>query len=275
VNAADTVFKLDKVQFDFKPVVAMGRGWVKVQQSAVQAGEIWGKLLRNRGLARHLVDRLVPAEAPLQSKPIVYTAEELEIFLPDVSLATEAFLLQCGFLQTAKRLFPCLQLVESDQNDLERPIPLSLGIDELLLVQANPSPWFSYDPQLHLKLDRFRLRFQSGTIAQYSIAEAKEFFRERLIDFLSVRFNARQSNISTRPGLSFSVTTNTNGLRVYYAPTYWFQTRSVLNFPTSPATGWIQPGRYYFGASQPGNHPVFDLTAYYDIPPDLGAHLAM
>jgi len=195
-----------------------------------------------------------------------FSSEELEIYLPDVQLAAEAFSLQCDVLKRTGPGFPC---VEPKDEKNRAPIPVSLGLESLLAEVRTP-----------LQIPGGRLQQElvwreTGHILLVEVPEAVNLFEGGLADFLMTRFAARQSNISAQPGLPFQVTTHSAQLRVYYSPIYWLERTHVLNYPTSPVKGYVQPGRYYFGAGPLGGMPQFDFAASYNVPPDAQAHLAM
>jgi hypothetical protein len=103
--------------------------------------------------------------------------------------------------------------------------------------------------------------------------EAVQLFRGGLQSFLTARFKARQSNISQKPGLLFTVSTVTLGLRVHYSPAFFFNPNNVFGSPTTPVSAWIQPGKYVFGAVGPHTPLKFDMQAHYTIPPQTDAQL--
>lgn len=72
--------------------------------------------------------------------------------------------------------------------------------------------------------------------------------------------------------MQIRVHTQTAGLRVHYTPSYFFTPNQVLGAPTTPVDGWVQPGRYKFGAMGKGFPLKFD-PADFDIPPQTEAHL--
>lgn len=94
-----------------------------------------------------------------------------------------------------------------------------------------------------------------------------------LHEFLAVRFSARESNISQKPGLQFEVKTTTSGLRVHYSPAYLVNFNTVFSSPSSPVKQWIQPGRYIFGAVGPNTPLQFDFISHYSVPYDTKARL--
>ena len=103
-----------------------------------------------------------------------------------------------------------------------------------------------------------------------------EVLRQRLKDFLSIRFGAYERE--QRPvggGLPFRVSTSTEGLRVHYSPAYILNLNTVFGEPTTPVDRMIQPGRYVFGVARKNGRPKFDLQSHYSVPDDTHARLLL
>ena len=223
----------------------------------------------NEQSAEILADKLLTmvglGEAMEQEEKIAYESVKTDIYTPDVEGDVVNFAFQVSWANRFGLSLPCVPAADG------YPIPISLFPERIALIQPSklteelfdrPDPWwFAGIPELEL--------------SYVSTKESRDFFRRRLIRFLTARFSARQSDISTGPGLQFTVETDTKGLRVHYSPAYFFEPEHVLNSPTSPVTGWIQPGRYIFGAGPLGKKPDFDFTAEYDIPPHTFAKLGI
>jgi hypothetical protein len=99
---------------------------------------------------------------------------------------------------------------------------------------------------------------------------ARSFFEERLFDFLNTRFGERTAS---RPGCEFEVTTDTDGLTVYYSPVFILEDDLVFGEPTNPVREWLHPGNYYFGADGPCVTRRFDTSRKYEVPRLGKAHL--
>lgn len=229
--------------------------------------------------ARALVGRLL---AGVESQERPYVPERLEIPIADVELAVERFATQRDILASEKLGFPCIGVPDG------RNIPVDVGL-------WGPA-WYPLDPGFGLgaaERSPFRLFLENYLNSVINIqlrpqdveveppfwglvepSKATEFFRDRLETFLAVRFSARQSDISTSPGLQIRVDTRSHGLRVHFSPAYFFNPANVLGSPTSPVIGWLQPGRYILGACAPGLAAVFDLYAEYNLPPTKNVALA-
>lgn len=189
-----------------------------------------------------------------------YISQPLEIYAADVEAAVDRFDAQTKFCNEHQIGFPCISL--------PAPIPVDwsnlfafFGHDIWPNLQAPKKyEWFN---QTGSSLSLFN---RLGGIKHVSFADATSYFRERLLTFLTVRFSARESNISTNPGLTFRVITQGIGLRVHWSPAYFFNPHNVFGSPTSPVDAWIQPGKYIFGAVGPTVSLQFD-AAEFDIPP--------
>jgi hypothetical protein len=107
--------------------------------------------------------------------------------------------------------------------------------------------------------------------------EVRKTFVARFANFLFARFrsthSASEQSRNSIPGhLEFSVYAHRPGMRVHYHPAYWRDTSTVFGQPTSPATSYILPGLYMFGAVGRGCPLLFD-DAEYEIPPQTFATL--
>jgi hypothetical protein len=211
--------------------------------------------------------------------PLEVQVGPLGVFLEDTEKATKSFRFQTAFVESTEIDFPCLDVDPV-------PIPLSLGLEHFAEENDVHGAQEAFDAaKRKTRLREMREIWRGSKVGHYSVQEAILFFRHRLKEFFGVRIDALELFVKTtgsppgsskgRPGLKFSVETDSNGLRAYYSPAYWMQDQRVLSFPTSPAKGWILPGRYYFGAGEPGALPIFDTSAYYDVPPDKTAHVPL
>jgi hypothetical protein len=184
-----------------------------------------------------------------------YASRKRDIYVADVEVAVERFEF---FLRIAERVNAPLFCLRRG-NDV--PIPIAVLPQERGL-SPSAEPWHNLGNFEDIYLDREA----RGRIESYPARETLAFFEQRLEGFLTDRFRARRSDISELPGLPVRVTTRSDGLRAYYSPAYFFDGTQVLNGPTTPTVGWIQPGRYIFGAGSPGKTPRFDFAAEYHVP---------
>jgi hypothetical protein len=163
----------------------------------------------------------------------------------------------------------------------EEPTPISLRM--LLFSEfgsigpAMPRrlfPSFRFSPWGDVLYDRLRSMRSGGDDARIrfiSLGEAEGVFRGRATRFLAGRvaavrqlrenYNFFQSNLFTAslrlsqrlngmpqavPGCQFTVTTNSQGLRVLWSGAYYLSANN-FNHPTSPTTSVLQAGDYMFG----------------------------
>jgi hypothetical protein len=209
--------------------------------------------------------------------------EDMRLPLQDVHLASEALREQCQFLRVSKLKFPCV--VPRDERD-QTPVPLSLGFEHNTVISM---AWAVTAGPLELLLplvmrfqDRGMEEFATGGIwgrsarfVQVEIGEAITFFQRRLTAFLGTRLQASLSAPPPSPGLKFTVETDTDRLRVSYAPIFWKSNQRTMNQLSRVATDYLDSGQYYFGAAPPGQNPQFDYSASYVLPNDSYAKLAM
>jgi hypothetical protein len=212
-----------------------------------------------------------------------YQCQHSDIFVADVEAAVDRFDAQLRFCARFGLGFPCLYFGEALPVDWTSIVPFAHeGLWEGLTrsqVTVDKSAWGK--PATHPELSAWFHRLLGstslfnrfgGAMAYFDGARAISSFRKRLIEFLTVRFRARQSDISTGPGLQFQVVTQGYGLRVHWSPAYFFSPNNVFGSPTSPVDAWIQPGKYVFGAMGPDFPLQFD-PATFDIPPLTQANL--
>jgi hypothetical protein len=192
----------------------------------------------------------------LKAGPGVYVPRKRDIFTVDVEIAVQRFEILFRTAEVQKIPLYCFKA----KNGV--PIPIAARPPEAGNQRFPVEPW------LRLRnLDEMDLALKDPERLQvHSSSEVRDFFEQRLQDFVTDRFRARQSDISELPGLPVRVRTHSHGLMAYYSPAYFFDDTQVLNGPTTPTVGWIQPGRYVFGAGRPGKPADFDLTAEYRIP---------
>lgn len=216
-------------------------------------------------LAEQLAERLLQ-NVRRSGPPSVLAASE--IYTADVEASIGRFSVQWLWHARSQEPFPCLEL------GFGNPIPIDL-IDTLLTIPPSGSS-YQFAAFRGIETANWRRAFEdifSLSVEVYDSDKVLGFMRSNLERFLTTRLSARRSNISQSPGLKYTVTTQTQNLRVHYSPAYFFTPSHVLGSPTTPVVSWIQPGRYLFGAGG-GSIPLqFDLNATYDIPPSTQAQL--
>lgn len=134
-------------------------------------------------------------------------------------------------------------------------------------------------------------------ITSMSLQEARSTFMERATDFLATRVAAVRAfregltgqlwnrsslfirQLRSRPpvptlGCNFTVSTNSNGLRVFWSGAYYV-TPNNFNHPTTPTASVLQSGTYIFGVDGGayGNNLQWDLNAVVRLPGQPYAHL--
>lgn len=130
--------------------------------------------------------------------------------------------------------------------------------------------------------------------------EAREAFTGRAINFLAFRIAAVRNfsrgetegseewgttsslnlpqnyggRTVTTPGCNFSVSTNSNGLRVFWSGAYYIAP-NYFSHPTSPVTSVLQAGSYIFGidGGAYGNEIRWDTNAVTSLPGKPSIHL--
>jgi hypothetical protein len=93
------------------------------------------------------------------------------------------------------------------------------------------------------------------------------------ISFLNLLQRTRGPRVST-PGCHFTVSTNSNGLRVFWSGAYRVSP-NYFSHPTTPALSVLQSGTYVFGVDGGayGNQIQWDLNAVVSLPGSPHAHL--
>jgi len=226
-----------------------------------------GPSAEGRKLARDLTNKLVSDDRALAYR---YSPNEKEIYLTDVHTDVENFLRAKHCLSKYGLKFPCL-----NAPSLRGPIPIFLGLESNLFAAAEagmiPNDLLprvcdaiieytsrerriSLDPEAHVEMT--------------SVKDAEDQFRSGLQDFLSVRFDARQSDVSAGPGHQFFVHTISPGLVLHISPAYAINPYLKFgNGLSTPVTQFVQPGRWIFGA------PQLDTTTMYDVPVHNTTHI--
>jgi hypothetical protein len=222
--------------------------------------------LPDRILAKALTERLIEIVG-LRNDVIAghvdFSDVQTDIHTADVEGNVLNFAHQISFIRNLGRPFPCVPSGEGE------PMPVSIFPDD--------PDWRNRPFSAEYSSSNYLLAIASK-ISYVSLSKATDFFQKRLEDFFTARFGGPRSDIAAGyggSGLQFTVATITQGLRAHYSPAYFYDPTNVLNSPTSPVTGWIQPGRYIFGAGPSGSPPQFDFTAEYDVPPQKYASLGI
>lgn len=203
--------------------------------------------------------------------------------LQDVHVISDALREQCQFLRAAKMEFPCVVPREEGQ---QTPIPVSLGFESEVLKDlvrsVSAGPLSIALPMVAAfqgdGMRNFSMRdiwHESAMYVALEIDEAITHFQKRLTRFLGTRLTAFRTQSTPATASQFTVETDTDKLRVSYAPIFWKSNQRAMNQLSRLANDYIASGQYYFGAGMPGNNPQFDYSASYVLPNDSYAKLAM
>ncbi len=93
------------------------------------------------------------------------------------------------------------------------------------------------------------------------------------LSFLRFRQLTRGPQITT-PGCTFTVSSNSSGLRVFWSGAYYVKPH-YFNHPTSPTSSVLQSGTYIFGVDGGayGSNIQWDLNAVVSLPGSPFVHL--
>ena len=202
-----------------------------------------------------------------------FSEQERDIYLGDVIETSQEFMRAAQVSEVYDLPFPCLKGANS-----ATPIPMSMGFEDWFWV--DPYRWQFFSPMAYREnarffIDRYIRANRDISIDVYPVKTVREFFQRGMETFLSIRFGARQSNISALPGYQFEVETDTQGLTVVYGGANYLKARP-FQAPTSPVSQWIQPGGWIFGVATSGPVPSWDpAMLQYNVPPDNYAKLAL
>jgi hypothetical protein len=191
--------------------------------------------------------------------------EASEIYTADVEFSLDRFAHQ--YILARERGLPIPGLIIENTT-----VPVDL-FEFPMLFDPDAYGYYYWDVLPYWIRSRGKYRTPSLELIPLSPETALTSLGTALREFLAVRFSARESNISQKPGLQFEVETTTPGLRVHYSPAYLVNFNTVFSSPTSPVKQWIQPGRYIFGAVGPNMPLQFDFISHYSIPYDTKARL--
>ena len=243
----------------------------------------------------------------LQSRDTNNIKLELEnLVIYDLEMNVNQFLNELDFLDSIRERIPVMNL-SGDKGYI--PISLSsLGIN-LPFPMNNKRNKYNrrYWKEMHylfrrLGMDEMYYNISDGglgsNITGIDSEKARNTFTEKAIDFLANRIAAVQrfndgdvenewgkpttlnllqmsggSQVTT-PGCTFSVSTNSDGLRVFWSGAYYISQNYFSN-PTSPVTSVLQAGTYIFGVDGGayGNDIQWDTNAVVSLPGNPSVHL--
>jgi hypothetical protein len=190
--------------------------------------------------ARRILAGFGFSEHPVEWGPFEYTSVAADVPLADVEADVQSF--RNGLLYQRH----VTQGVVCRETPSGPPIPIDIFDFWRVVMPSTPFP-------------RHAVEAAGLATMLTSAEEAISFFTARLNDFLTTRFAARESDISRNPGYQIEVHTHHFGERVHYSPAYFQKISTVLGSPTTPVTGWIQPGPYTFSVMKAGGQIAYDI----------------
>jgi hypothetical protein len=137
--------------------------------------------------------------------------------------------------------------------------------------------------------DAFRMLYNENAFGFIWIEqfEAENAFRKPATDFIATRLAGLRTlknedhvllrfpqllgkNAAPTPGCNFKVTSNSQGLRVFWSGAYYVSP-SYFSHPTSPASSVLQSGTYIFGVDGGayGNNIQWDKNAVVSLPGNI------
>jgi len=121
--------------------------------------------------------------------------------------------------------------------------------------------------------ERLATRFLANRIAGARELRRSTDHKQNRISFLNL-FQRKGGGKIAVPGCTFSVSTNTSGLRVLWSGGYVLSPK-FFAAPTSPVSSTLQSGTYVFGVDGGayGGIPQWDITALVTLPGNPSIHL--
>lgn len=224
-----------------------------------------------------------------------FDTAELEegLVVSDLEADLRAFTSELEILEHFGLRVPALYL--QDEEAIPVSLALSFGWPDF---GRGYQRWWRRVPWLYEDLVLMLRETDLSEAESMSADEARTSFFSRASDFLATRIAAireyfRDSDdpepsfattlslprfwggpsVQT-PGCHFKVTTNSNGLRVFWSGAYWI-TSNYFNHPTTPTSSVLQAGTYVFGVDGGayGNQIQWDTNAKVRLPGQSSVHL--
>ena len=248
--------------------------------------------------ARRVIDRLMSNESEgLDLRP--------DLAISDVETDVSAFQTELDFLSEIGADVPALVI-----GDTKVPVSLGLAMTGRADQPFSVPPFFlksrrwRQSPFLYdWAYDFFRSLRDKRPLEGFAMIdrdEARTTFITRATDFVATRFNAVRrfrddghnspwrgqgtsmlnmwqrlggARVGT-PGCNFTVSTNSNGLRVFWSGAYYVSPNN-FNHPTSPTSSVLQSGTYVFGVDGGAYGSViqWDSSAVVSLPGLPHVHL--
>lgn len=224
-----------------------------------------------QAFAAELAELLTPDPDGEATTPLVMELQTGGLALADVQASIGRYRYQEVLLEELQAGIPCIIL----NDDFPLPaliLPLHLPVTTATIRYAEAA----------LDDPAGAVGEQSQPVELRPQTEARGFLRRRLAAFLERRVVAQHNDGSGNgspsspgsPGLAFRVATKASGLRVHYSPAFFQDSLLFGNALTTPVDGWLQPGRYIFGAVGEGEtSPRWERSAVARVPSDTIAHL--
>lgn len=242
--------------------------------------------------ARRIVERLVNREGEgleLEQDLVVSDVEsDANLFSDELSLL-EQFNANVPAVPIAGETVPISLAVALGRSERWPLLPFGIG-------RWRGHPFFDEAMYHYLQPILSGERLFEG-ITSMSRQEARSTFMRRAGDFLATRVAAVRAFREERsthpwnrpslflrqllsrppvptPGCNFTVSTNSNGLRVFWSGAYYV-TPNNFNHPTTPTSSVLQSGTYIFGVDGGayGNNLQWDLNLVVTLPGQPYAHL--
>jgi hypothetical protein len=191
-----------------------------------------------------------------------------EIPLADVRQSVERYVSQELALAGRDLLTPVLFSREG------AVAPIDIGLPSLSAEQRAYLNGHYPDDLVSVLLDLTLAATSGSAVDRLGREQSRELVKVRLGEFLAARVDnsGGQSGDSysdlsyAPPGYPFTVTTSTAKRRIHYSPAYFINKSLVFGGALSTVTGYLNPGRYTFGAYSTADGSNLWDGAEYDVP---------
>ena len=226
---------------------------------------------------------------------------EQDLVIADIEVDVKIFSKDMSFLKEVDIDMPVMRVAGNElipmsiQAFMSRTMPLSWLNWHLVSKDKYPSLFDLIHESLR---DQISENSRPDGVELMNRTEAKYTFERRAKSFLATRIGALKkkrdgigdplwSNVSVlnipqrqggspinTPGCDFTVTTNSNGLSVFWSGAY-FVSPNPFNHPTSPTASVLQAGTYMFGVNGGayGDNINWDKNSIVSLPGDPHVHL--
>ena len=214
-------------------------------------------------LARAAADAL----AAMLDDPRKSAVVDLKSVSTEDMLRVERFAYQLDHARATGSAVQCIEVPERD------PLPIDLGV-------TPPDYWrrkrgVEDERKLRAAQNALHESIPTHAVVPCDAGRAARYFVARLRSHLTAVFASKGGSAAPSLAMPFEVETVSRGGRVHYSPCYFLSAYTVFGEPSSPVSGYLQPGRYVFGLSLHGKPATFDLAGEYDVPPHKVARLSL